>query len=215
MRKGLHDVQTQQMQSQLQGEIDALAATGSYTGILLGYARCNDGVAGLEAPGIPLVLPRAHDCITFFFGSRQAYQQYFDTHPGTYFHSSGWLERGDGANPDDDNIMQRMGFNDDYEQLVAKYGKDNADYIRQSLGDTRSNYKRLCYLQMNVADEQELISRSREQARDNGWEFELRQGNLSLLQKLLWGPWDQDVLVVPPGKRIVARNDQRVVDIEQ
>ena len=43
-----------------------------YEAILLGYARCNDGLVGVTARDIPLVIPRAHDCITFFFGSRGA-----------------------------------------------------------------------------------------------------------------------------------------------
>jgi hypothetical protein len=47
-----------------------------------------------------------------------------------------------------------------------------------------------------------------------GWEFEVRRGDLSLLRRLFNGPWDEDFLVVPPGRRIVARNDEMVLGVE-
>ncbi|HTZ51406.1 MAG TPA: DUF1638 domain-containing protein, partial [Spirochaetia bacterium] len=78
LRKGLHDLETQDMVSRVQAAIDAVDPYANYEAILLGYARCNDGLVGVTARDIPLVLPRAHDCITFFFGSRSAYRGYFD-----------------------------------------------------------------------------------------------------------------------------------------
>ena len=70
LRKGLHDLETADMAQRIQAAIDAVEAEGGYDAILLGYARCNDGLAGVTARSVPLVIPRAHDCITLFFGSR-------------------------------------------------------------------------------------------------------------------------------------------------
>ena len=91
--KGLHDLPRQDMLAKLQATVDAVPAGAGYEAILLGYARCNDGLMGLTARMLPLVMPRAHDCITFLFGSRQAYNEYFNEHPGTYFLSTGWSQR--------------------------------------------------------------------------------------------------------------------------
>ena len=93
LKKGLHDLETHDMLAKVQSVVDEADRCGEYEAILLGYGRCNDGVVGLQAREIPLVIPKAHDCITFFFGSRQAYQAYFDAHPGTYYKTSGWMER--------------------------------------------------------------------------------------------------------------------------
>jgi len=41
-----------------------------------------------------VALPRAHDCITLFLGGKERYLDYFDNHPGAYFKTSGWIERG-------------------------------------------------------------------------------------------------------------------------
>ena len=91
LRKGLHDRKTAEMLAEVQAAVDAVPE--GYEAILLGYARCNNGTVGLTARTVPIVVPRAHDCITFFFGSRAGYQRYFDAHPGTYYRTTGWSER--------------------------------------------------------------------------------------------------------------------------
>ncbi len=75
----------------IQEKIDAVPE-GKYDAILLGYALCNNMLAGMAARHTQLVIPRAHDCITFFMGSKEQYQEYFNECPGTYFYTSGWLE---------------------------------------------------------------------------------------------------------------------------
>ncbi len=228
LRKGLHDLETPDMVSRIQAAIDSVDAGAGYEAILLGYARCNDGLVGVTARSVPLVLPRAHDCITFFFGSRDKYRAYFDSHPGTYYLTTGWSERSSDASADDPDglknydrpayglqgVMGKLGLTESYEEMVQKYGKDNADFLRETLGDWMKNYNRFLYLHMDIADEEPLIQAAQKDAARRGWEFETRQGDLSLLGRLFNGPWDEDFVVVPPGWHIVARNDDRVLDAE-
>ena len=59
-----------------------------------------------------LVLPRAHDCITLLMGSRSEFESYFQDHPGVYYRSTGWVERGADleplrANPDRHGLYPR------------------------------------------------------------------------------------------------------------
>lgn len=77
----------------IQQQIDAVPE-GKYDAILLGYALCNNMLVGITARHTQLVIPRAHDCITFFMGSKGRYKKHFDECPGTYFYTSGWLEHG-------------------------------------------------------------------------------------------------------------------------
>ncbi len=229
LRKGLHDLETGEMISKVQSTIDAVDPQEGYEAILIGYARCNDGLVGVTARDIPLVIPRAHDCITFFFGSRAAYREYFDSHPGTYYATTGWMERnfsvsvadGEGlseyARPayGKQGVMGKLGLTETYEQMLEKYGQENADFIKSLLGDWMKNYSKFLYLRMNVCDEEPFIRATRKDAEDRGWEFEERQGDMSLLKKLFNGPWDEDFVIVPPGGRITARNDEWVLDVEK
>ena len=222
LRKGLHDLETPNMVAKVQAAIDAVSTKAGYEAILLGYARCNDGLAGVTARQTPLVIPRAHDCITFFFGSRGAYRAYFDEHPGTYYMTTGWSERNTAEDGELDRpaygqqgVMSKLGLTDTYEQMVAKYGKENADFIKETLGDWMKNYSKMLYLEMGICDEAPYIASARRRAEDRGWTFEHRKGDWTLLEKLFSGRWDEDFVIVPPGGRIVARNDEFVLDVEE
>ncbi len=228
LRKGLHDLSTPDMVSKIQGAIDSVDPSAGYEAILLGYARCNDGLVGIAARDIPLIVPRAHDCITFFFGSAAAYRQYFDAHPGTYYLTTGWSERNlswsakDPAGLSDygrpaygqQGVMGKLGLTETYDEMVRKYGKENADFLSETLGDWMKNYDKFLYLRMDVCNEERFIEAARKDALERGWQLEVRAGSMSLLQRLFTGPWGPDFLVVPPGHRIVARNDERILDSE-
>ncbi|MGE5528371.1 MAG: DUF1638 domain-containing protein [Patescibacteria group bacterium] len=221
LRKGLHDLRTEDMRALIQQAVDSVDPARGYEAILLGYARCNNGLAGVTARDLPLVIPRAHDCITFFFGSRGAYQAYFDAHPGTYYMTSGWAERntadgGNYARPayGREGVMAGLGLTDSPQELIAKYGAENAAYILETLGDWTKNYSKFLYLEMGICDERRHIEETREEARRRGWEFELRTGDLGLLSRLFAGDWDEDFVVVPPGHRIAVRDDGLVLGEE-
>jgi hypothetical protein len=79
--KGLHDLASAGMRERLQAALDAVEES-KYEAVALGYALCGTGLVGLTARGRPVVLPRAHDCITLFLGGRQRYLDYFNSHPG-------------------------------------------------------------------------------------------------------------------------------------
>ena len=215
LQKALHDLERQDMLSKLQSAVDAVPVDAGYRAILLGYARCSDGVVGLQARSIPLVIPKAHDCISFFFGGRKGYQEYFDAHPGTYFHTTGWLERGDPELQGKQGVMAKLGLDMSYQEMVEKYGKENADFIIETVTGGLKHYCRICYLRMGVMDECPFIEDSRLHAQEQGWEFDLREGDLSLLRRLIQGDWNSDdFLVVAPGQVVAARNDGDVLGIE-
>ena len=201
--KGLHDIGQAGMSQRL-AEVLAAVEPGVYDAILFGYALCSNGIIGLEAPSVPLVIPRAHDCITFFFGTKERYMEYFQSHPGVYFKTSGWLERGEGThqgNPD--SIAHKSGMIQTYEELVAKYGEENAQYLYDTLCDHTKNYRHLTFLRMGFEADGSFETRAREHAARKNLEYHEEQGSLRLIRALINGPWaDEDFLTVPPGHRV-------------
>ena len=92
LSQGLHDIESTEMCARVQQAVDA-ADPEKYDAVLIGFGLCNNGLVGLTAHSLPLIVPRAHDCITLFLGSKERYQQIFDENPGTYFKTTGWVER--------------------------------------------------------------------------------------------------------------------------
>ncbi len=214
LQKGLHDIPTDEMLRRIQAQVDA-ASEQNYDAILLGYGLCNNGLSGLKAGTVQLVLPRAHDCITLFLGSRQRYKEYFDAHPGTYFKTTGWIERDEVAEELKQlSIPRQTGMDMTYEQLVEQYGEDNAEFLWEELCNTEKNYSQITFIEMGVEPDERFEKIAREEATSKQWDFEKVSGNLTLLERLLKGDWNHDFLVVPPHHRITANHTEHIVSCE-
>jgi hypothetical protein len=210
--KGLHDIGQAGMSSRLAEQLAAVDES-KYEAVLLGYGLCNNGVVGLAARQLPLIIPRAHDCITLFLGSHQRYMDYFHSHAGVYFKTSGWIERGDGlAQVNPDSIAERSGMLQSYEALAAKYGEDNARFLYEQLCNMTRNYRGLAYIAMGVADDAGYEARVRGDAAARGWDYQRLEGDMRLIQELVDGPWNAErFLVVPPGQQVAASFDDGVI----
>jgi len=198
--KGLHDQGAETMRLKIQELIDQCGK--QWEAVALGYGLCGNGLAGLTARSIPLVVARAHDCITFFMGSRRRYLDYFRTHPGVYFMTTGWVER---SEPDD----RQLSLN--YNELLRHYGEEQARYLEREL--TR-HYRQFTFIEMGVEPDDRFEQQVRRQAAERGWDFEKIQGDMGLIRRLVNGPWEEpDFLVAPPGSRIVPTYDENIIGL--
>ncbi len=198
--KGLHDQGAESMRLKLQELIDQCGER--WEAVALGYGLCGNGLAGLTARSVPLVIPRAHDCITLFMGSRSRYLDYFRNHPGVYFKTTGWIER---AGPGD----RQLSLN--YSDLLRRYGEEQARYIEREL--TR-HYRQFTFIEMGVEPDDRFERQVRQEAAVRGWAFEKIQGDMRLIRRLVDGPWEPpDFLVAPPGSRVVATYDEDIIGL--
>lgn len=202
LTKGLHDQGGTAMRAELQRQIDAVPA-GAYDATLMGYALCGNGLSGLRAAAMPLVLPRAHDCIALLLGSRQRYNDEFAANPGTYYRSTGWLERGIG-------IQQLPSL----EALTAKYGEDNARYLWEEFHRYEQHYSRLVFIETGLEPDGRFEAEAQAEAEEKGWQFSKMKGSLTLFQQLVSGVWPEaGFLTLQPGQQSAASYDERIVTI--
>lgn len=223
LAKGLHDIGRPNMFASLDQVLDKVDPD-ECDAVLLGYALCNGGVVGLKPRGnVPLVIPRAHDCITLFLGDKQRYEDYFFAHSGTYFKTMGWIERGhsllqytrnesasapntaSSQEPDkaprglaDSKTGQMLSF----AQMVKRYGEDNAKYLWEQLVGM-PHYNRMAFVEMGIEPDDGFEQHAREEAAEHGWEFDKITGRMTLFENLVNGNWpEEDFLVVQPGQTI-------------
>lgn len=210
--KGLHDLGCVGMLARMQAAVDRVKEE-EYDAILLGYGLCNNGLHGLVAHGLPLIVPRAHDCITLFLGSKERYLEYFHANPGVFFKTTGWIERGTASGELSQlSIQQRNGMNSSFEELVEKYGEDNAKFLWEELCQHSKHYGQFTYIEMGVADERPFQEQTKKEAEKRGWKYESIQGDLGIIQRLVNGDWrDAEVLVVPPRHKLIAKHDEGIV----
>jgi hypothetical protein len=209
-RQGLHNT-PKRLKEMLQDEIN-LIQQNEYDAILLAYGLCGMATVGLVSTRLPTVIPRAHDCITLYLGSRKRYQEEFTTHPGTYWYSRDYLER----NEEDSSVAlgatSQETIDKVYDEYVQKYGEENAKYLMEVMGAWKEHYTRAVFIDMGLGDQQPYEHRARDEALSRGWSFERIQGDRSLLNKLIQGEWsEEDFLVVPPGNTIVQSMDPEFI----
>jgi Protein of unknown function (DUF1638) len=210
LHRGLH-AEPLSLREQLQGAIDATGP--EYDAVVLAYGLCGGATAGLKAAAIPLVLPRAHDCITLFLGNRAEYARRFAANPGTYWYVQDYVERDDeptgwglGAGSESESALEQR-----YALFVEKYGRDNADYLMETLGGWHSHYDHAAFVDMGVGDAEGAVAKARAEAERRGWAFERLAGDLVLVRRLLDGDWADDFLVVQPGEQVVMSYDEDVL----
>jgi hypothetical protein len=209
-KQGLHN-RPRNLRDVLQSEIDAVPG-GDFGAILLAYGMCGNSTVGLVARETPLVLPRAHDCITLYLGSHERYMTEFDRHPGTYWYSLDYMERQEkGASV----ALGAAGIADQdaqYEQYVAKFGKETADELMEEMRRWSQHYTRAVFIDTGFANTAPYEKMAQEKAEREGWVFERKRGDPRLLRMLINGQWSEDeFLVVPPGHRVEHSGEDGLV----
>ncbi len=208
--KGLHN-EPADLRARLQARIDQLAGS-AYDAILMGYGLCGQATAGLIARDKPLVIPRAHDCITLFLGSREHYMYQFGNFPGTYWYAHDYVERSNGEGGALSlGSGSTTGLDKTYEEYVAKFGKENADYLMEVLGAWQQHYRRAAYIELGVADGAIVEATAQAEAQRRGWVFDRVAGDLVLIRRLLEGDWAGDFLAVQPGEQVQMTYDEGVI----
>ncbi len=198
---GLH-AEPANLRAQLQDCIDA-TTPDRYDAILLAYGLCGQATAGLIASDIPLVIPRAHDCITLFLGDRERYKDQFENQPATYWYTLDYLERKEGSGAAFAlGAVSEAETDAVYDEYVEKYGVENADYLMEVMTAWRGHYQRAVFIDTGVGDGTRLEERVQGEASQECWAFERMAGDLVLIRRLLSGDWETDFLVVEPGQTI-------------
>ena len=216
MPKGLHDIGQEGMSKRLK-EVVAEVDESQYDAIVMGYALCSNGLVGLTAGKIPLVIPRAHDCITLFLGDKDRYMEYFQAHPGVYYKTSGWIERGQGLKQlESEAIQETSGMTQSLDDMIKKYGEDNGKFLHEQLCNMTRNYCGFTYIEMGIEPDDRYERETRDAAAEQGWEFEKLQGDMGLIHGLLEGDWDEEkYLVVPPGHCVAPSFDDGIIKAEK
>ncbi|MHB0979338.1 MAG: DUF1638 domain-containing protein [Thermoleophilia bacterium] len=153
--------------------------------ILLALGYCGNGLQGLVSRYHRLVFPRVDDCISLFLNHGCTREEIVrDAH--AFYVTKGWLCH--------DNPVQES-----LETWTERFGPEKARKLRRA---TMAAYERVTLLDTGAFDVAATLPDSRAFARDLELEHTEAPGSLMLLERLFAGPWDSEIVVVPPGEVI-------------
>ena len=209
--QGLHNT-PDLLRIELQKAIDVAEAGSSgekskkYDAILVGYGLCSNGIEGIVARTTPLIVPRGHDCITFFLGSKERYKEYFDENPGTYWYTAGWIE--DGMQPGKERYELLLN------EYTEKYGEDNAEFLMETEQAWFKEYTNAAFVENDFMEQSEYKKFTKECADFLNWRYSELKGDSSLLISFVKGDWSDDKFQkVVEGEKIIATHDANVIGV--
>jgi hypothetical protein len=166
MEWGLHtrpelllETLTQRIRS-LQDQVDA---------IMLGYGRCLTMDRLPDDFKVPVFYPEGDDCIGVLL-SQERYAQALQEEAGTWFLTPGWTEMG----------MEFI-FHELQVNRLAEKGIDPLKVAHRMLKD----YTRALFIDMNLGDQEQLLTKAQEIAAEFHLRLERTQGSLAGLKATL------------------------------
>ncbi|MDR1915960.1 MAG: DUF1638 domain-containing protein [Synergistaceae bacterium] len=221
IRQGLHNT-PDLLRKVLQAEIDKIDngddvytyksrydyKERDFDAILLGYGLCSNGLVGLNSKKYPLVAPRTHDCIALFLGSHQTYQDYFNTHGGTYWYNASWIENSSFM-PSEESEKALSAI------YTERYGEEGAQFLLEQ--EWPDSYERCVYIKWDEMNFPQYEKYTKDAADYLGVNFDVVQGDSGMLRDFINGNWDEDrFLVTQPGQKIIAdySDSQQIITAE-
>ena len=176
----------------------------TYDAILLGFGLCERSAIGLHAKSLPLVVPKAHDCITILLGSKERYLKYTATNSTTFWYSPGWIERMLPPGPDREMLLAEL--------YSRKYDPSEVEFLLESERMWQKKYQQAVFINWNLPHNNKNRRYVRHCARHLNWNYTELQGDPGLLKDLLAGNWDEErFLVLKPGEEIEASYDDGIM----
>ena len=190
-----------ELRRKLQARIDALDGVDA---VLLAYGLCGTATEGVVARGVPLVLPRSHDCCGILLGSRKRFEELFSGMPSSPFGSIGFVEHGDYYFSDGEML-----FGDGYAALVEQYGEDDARYIWEAMHPKLDGkLMPISFIEIPEIPCAGAKACCRARADEEGREFRELDGDLRLLRMLVNGEWpEEEFLMLRPGEAVAQVGD--------
>jgi len=203
---GLHD-RPDQLRATLQTELDSLAAREDIDAVALAYGLCGRGTAGLRAAKHRLVIPRAHDCITVFMGSKEHYAAHQKRCPTCYYYSPGWNRERRVPGPERLESLKL--------ELAKKFDSDDVSFLLDSEREQWALHDTVTYLDLGTDDAEAEAEYARRCGQWLGWKFERLRGDPTLLRDLLWAHWDaRRFQIIEPGERLGHSPDETILRAE-
>ena len=203
---GLHD-HPDNLRKAVQAEVDAFDVRDDLDAVVLAYALCGRGTAGIRAGRHRLVIPRGHDCMTVFMGSKEKFACQQAAAPDSYYYTPGWMKANRCPGPGRLESLR--------EEFSKKFEPDDVDFLLESERANWAQHGRAVYLDLGTPGADAKAAEAAEAATALGWNFERIPGDATLLKDLLSGRWDSERFqLIEPGAMLDHSPDEKIFRVK-
>ncbi len=186
VERGFHE-KPDVLRAELQRRIDE-AEMGGATQILLAYGLCGGGIEGLKTREAQLVVPRFDDCVNFMLetGCRTCRGK---AKAGVFYLTEGWVRD------------EKLGPSRMYKRYLEQFGERKANRLIQIMYGA---YRAVSLIDNGCYDLEKVFPVAYEFADTIGVDVvDSVAGSNVVLEKLVAGLWDDDIIVAQAGEPIL------------
>ena len=180
IEKGLHEY-PEKLKSELEKQIP-LYENKNF--IILIYGMCGYAVMGLESAHAVLAVPKFDDCVRMLMCHQPGGP--IPTKGNHFYFTKEWTDS-------DKFILKEL------ERYIEDYGEEDGRAVADMM---IASYEAMDFIDDGTYDAKKLCETIRPKAQKYHLDCHCVTGTTRVLEKILCGQWDDEILVVPPGGRI-------------
>lgn len=184
IEKGLHEY-PEKLKKELSKQIPE---NDGYTYMLLLYGMCGNAVIGLSAQNSVLVIPNFDDCVRMLMCHEKG--QLIPTRADRLYLTDEWTTS--------EKFLLK-----EFDSYIERYGEKKGRMIAEMM---IGHYSGIDFIDDGTYDAPASAESISHQAAAYGLQCGCVQGTLRVLEKILLGQWDEEVVVKQPGE-IVCMED--------
>ena len=199
-------LEPENLKTEIQKTLDGLS--NEYKAVVLVFGLCGGALSGIKTNGVTVIVPKVHDCISFFLGSAKKYSELFSQYGGkAYWFTKSFLKQG--------FLPTLESYEKKRKEFAEQFDEDSADYLVEMEKESLLNYN-ICSVVDNAdCPCKELEEAAKASADAYGWGTELHPINDEFFIKIASGEYnEEEFLIVPPNKTIIQSNDKEILSYQ-
>lgn len=187
LERGYHDI-PENLNKAVQEKIDECSLAGADR-ILIMYGLCGNGAVGWKSDASQIVMPRFDDCVNMMLCINERDRRNY-LEPGKTYLTAGWAK--------EKGSLKNM-----IADAKNRYGEKRGIKALKRLLDS---YHHISIMDTGCYEMEPIREYADECARILDMEVELVLGTNRIMEKLLTGEWDSDIIVKDPGQAVTAED---------
>lgn len=199
-------IEPEKLKTEIQKTLDELS--NEYKAIVLVFGLCGGALNGIKTNKNTIIVPKVHDCISFFLGSAKKYSTLFSQYGGkAYWFTKSFLKQG--FLPTPENYEKKR------EEFAEQFDEDSADYLVEMEKESLLNYHTCSIVDSVNCPCEELGVAAKSSADAYGWGTEFHNISDEFFIKIASGEYkEEEFLIVPPNKTIVQSNNEDILSYQ-